>query len=101
LAEQGGGTKVGERVIVTASQSVGGGVGTRRPGAKRQVAARTEVRTIKSMDGVRLTFDEPLKYAHQGEGDYRAAVANLSRNVVVESAEPEGVRGPTMYHPGS
>jgi hypothetical protein len=38
---------------------------------------------------------------HLGEGDYRAEVANLSRNVVVESADPEGVRGHTMYHKGS
>ena len=38
---------------------------------------------------------------HKGTGDYRAAVANLSRNVIVESAEPDGLRGHTMYHHGS
>src|SRR5262249_10239199 len=30
-----------------------------------------------------------------------AEVANLSRNVVVESADPKGERGHTMYHRGS
>jgi hypothetical protein len=30
--------------------------------------------------------------------EYRGEVANLSRNVVVESAEPDGIRGHTMYH---
>src|SRR5207248_6149931 len=32
---------------------------------------------------------------------YRAEVANLSRNVIVESADPAGVRGHTMYHKNS
>src|SRR5262249_22258318 len=37
-------------------------------------------------------------FDHVAEGDYRADVANLSRNVVIESADPEGVRGHTMVH---
>ena len=45
-----------------------------------------------------MTLDEPLAFDHLGRGDYRGEVANLSRNVVVESADPEGVRGHTMYH---
>ena len=36
--------------------------------------------------------------AHLGDGEYRGEVANLTRNVVVESADPDGVRGHTMYH---
>lgn len=35
---------------------------------------------------------------HSGEGNYRAEVANLSRNIVIESANPDGERGHTMYH---
>ena len=31
-------------------------------------------------------------------GRYRGEVALLSRNVVVESADPDGIRGHTMYH---
>ena len=36
-----------------------------------------------------------------GTGLYRGEVANLSRNVIVESADPRGERGHTMYHHGS
>ena len=45
-----------------------------------------------------LRFDEPLEYEHLGTEDYQGEVANLSRNVVVESATPDGERGHTMYH---
>ena len=40
-------------------------------------------------------------YEHVADGDFRGVVANLSRNVVVESADPNGVRGHTMYHRNS
>src|SRR4029077_958072 len=53
------------------------------------------------IDGTRLTLDQPLDFKHLGTGDYRGEVANLSRNVVVESADPSGARGHTMYHRGS
>src|SRR5262249_39249926 len=61
----------------------------------------TEERTARAIDGARLTLDKPLEYEHQGTGDFRGEVANLSRNVVVESADPTGVRGHTMYHRNS
>src|SRR5205807_1262704 len=61
----------------------------------------TEERTITAIDGSKVTLDQPLKMAHLGDGDYRGEVANLSRNVVIESADPDGVRGHTMYHRGS
>jgi hypothetical protein len=48
-----------------------------------------------------LTLDAPLDYAHQGTGPFRGEVANLSRNVIVESADPAGERGHTMYHRNS
>ncbi len=48
-----------------------------------------------------VTLDRPLEHDHRAEGDYRAEVANLSRNVVIESADPDGVRGHTMYHRNS
>ena len=53
---------------------------------------------IAKLDGRTVTLDKPLEFAHTADGDYRADVANLSRNVVVESADPAGVRGHTMYH---
>jgi hypothetical protein len=62
---------------------------------------RTEERTITAVAGAKITLDRPLENNHRCEGDYRGEVANLSRNVIVESANPDGVRGHTMYHAGS
>jgi hypothetical protein len=87
LAETIDGWRVGDRVILTATQRT-----------YRKQGPSTEVRTINSLDGVRLRLDRPLEHEHQGSGDYRGEVANLSRNVVVESADPAGERGHTMYH---
>src|SRR5439155_15193113 len=56
---------------------------------------------IAAIDGTAITLDKPLSTQHDGEGDERAEIANLSRNVVIESADPAGVRGHTMYHSGS
>jgi hypothetical protein len=70
-------------------------------GERRSLPAFTEERTIRAIDGTSLTLDRSLEYAHVGDGRYRGEVANLSRNVIVESAEPDGPRGHTMYHRGS
>jgi hypothetical protein len=91
LAEEVKGWKVGDRVIVTGTQTHG----------SAKTESVTEERTIAALEGTRLTLDKPLTMAHLGEGEYRAEVANLSRNVVVESAAPDGVRGHTMYHKNS
>jgi hypothetical protein len=90
LAEPVQGWRVGDRVIVTATQR-----------DYRTDEPFTEERIIKAIDGTKVTLDRPLRHAHLGEGDYRGEVANLSRNVVVESADPDGLRGHTMYHRGS
>jgi hypothetical protein len=94
--------KTGDRLIVTGT--------TRQFGYKRtrttSVAERpyTEERVIRGIRirepfGVAYLFlDQPLEYDHTALGDYRCEVANLSRNVIVESADPDGVRGHTMYH---
>lgn len=91
LAEAVTGWKVGDRIIVTGSQTHG----------PAKTESTVEERIIATIDGSKLTFTEPLEMAHAGDGDYRAEVANLSRNVVVESADPAGVRAHTMYHTGS
>jgi hypothetical protein len=88
LDEAVSGWRVGDRVIVTA---------TNRANARDDVR-RTEERTIRSIDGARLALDRPLEHEHIGAGEYRGEAANLSRNVVVESADPAGPRGHTMYH---
>ena len=64
--------------------------------------SQTEQRIIKSIDGQVITLDRPLGFDHLDDGpDNHAEVANLSRNVIVESSDPDGVRGHTMYHHGS
>ncbi len=84
LAEPVTGWRAGDSVIVT--------------GAKKRDEIGTEERVIKAMDGRVLTLDRPLRAEHFGEGKFRSEVANLSRNVIIESADPEGVRGHTMFH---
>jgi hypothetical protein len=118
LAEPVTGWRVGDRVIVTATRGDNGTGGTRRrkPGdpagappqevgyrtdATPGVPVYTEERVIRAIAGDRLTLDRPLDFEHLGAGAYRGEVANLSRTVIVESADPDGVRGHTMYHRGS
>lgn len=86
----------GDRVLLTATK-------LGRDAGQGTDLLQTEDRTIESIDqdGRVLTLDRPLDHDHRGEGDFRGEVANLSRNVIVESADPKGVRGHTMYHRGS
>ncbi len=58
----------------------------------------TEERVISRIEGRRIHFEGGLEQDHLGEGEFRSEVANLSRNVIIESADPDGVRGHTMYH---
>jgi hypothetical protein len=90
LAEPVHGWKAGDRVILTATSYQ-----TYKKGQA------TEERFIRSIEGAKITLNEPLAVEHLGEGLYRGEVANLSRNVVVESADPKGERGHTMYHKNS
>ncbi len=99
LAEPVTGWRPGDRVILTATTRQNKVKKTFRPSVRD--AAQTEERTVRALDGTKLTLDQPLQYDHTAAGDYRGEVANLSRNVVVESAAPAGVRGHTMYHKGS
>jgi hypothetical protein len=90
LAEPVSGWRSGDKLILTA---------TSPPGFRaRAEDLLTEERTLRKIDGTTLTLDRPLKYEHLGSGEYRGEVANLSRNVIVESADPKGQRGHTMYH---
>ena len=91
LAEPVTGWKAGDRVVITGSQVHGAAQGK----------SESEERIISSVEGSTVSFSQPLAMPHLGEGDYRAEVANLSRNIVVESADPEGIRAHTMYHNGS
>jgi hypothetical protein len=89
LAGPAGGWKVGDRVIVTATSD--------QYSSGQKHPTETEERIIQSIDDTRLTFATPLEFEHVAEGITRGEVANLSRNVVVESAD-RALRGHTMYH---
>lgn len=97
LSEPVTGWRVGDRILLTSTTRNLHGHNIRRPGDPKS-SLRTEERTVKTIDGTRLTLDKPLGYDHFGDGEHRGEVANLSRNVVVESADPKGERGHTMYH---
>jgi formylglycine-generating enzyme required for sulfatase activity len=62
---------------------------------------QTEEGEIANTSGNTIVLKQPPKFKHQAEGRFSGEIANLSRNVVVESADPNGVRGHTMYHRGS
>ncbi|MFO0957392.1 MAG: G8 domain-containing protein [Isosphaeraceae bacterium] len=94
----------GDQVIITSTKRQRDG---NRVGGDFLSGAQTEERRITGLatrdftGGYAVRLDRPLAFQHFAEGNFRAEVANLSRNVVVESAEPEGVRGHTMFHKGS
>jgi hypothetical protein len=100
LAEAVTGWRGGDRIIVTATTRDQRESGTRRHG-KGSRKAFTEERIIKATDGSKITLDRALDFMHHGDGEFRGEVANLSRNVVIESADPRRGRGHTMYHRGS
>ncbi len=98
----------GDRIIITSGESQGPEAGhtfQKRPFG-RQKPVGTEERTIAADGGEQSTgnvlkLDRPLDKPHRSEDWMRCEVVNLSRNIVIESAEPAGVRGHTMYHHGS
>jgi hypothetical protein len=101
LSESAPGWKVGDRVILTATTGNKGNDFTPYRPRKANDGLETEERFIKAIDGKQLSLDKPLAYSHVVDGDFRGVVGNLSRNVVIESADPGGARGHTMYHRNS
>jgi hypothetical protein len=97
LSEEVSGWQVGDEVIVTASNRASGG-SSFRASSRNPKQAQTEQRTITAIEGTTVTLDAPLKFVHFGSGEFRSEIANLSRNVIIESADPKGVRGHTVYH---
>ena len=83
------GWRPGDRILFTATN------------ADQDTDGLSEERKLLVIDGRTIRFDRPLAHEHAGEGEFRGEVANLSRNVIVESADPGGERGHTMYHRGS
>ncbi len=98
------GWKQGDQIIVTGTRRQRDGRGV---GGDFLSGAQTEERRVAGLSprdftgGYAIRLDRPLAFSHFAEGNFRAEVANLTRNVVVESADPDGVRGHTMYHRNS
>ncbi|MDB5331374.1 MAG: hypothetical protein JWP03_2525 [Phycisphaerales bacterium] len=91
LADQPSGWKSGDRIVLTKSATTD--FASHHPNL-----TTTEERNIASVDGRMIRFDEPLEADHIAQGAKVTEAANLSRNVVIESADRQGVRGHTMYH---
>jgi hypothetical protein len=93
LSEAITGWRIGDEVLVT-------GVKRTYASARRDNPdiSSTETRRITKIDGRTLQLDKPLAREHLGEGEFRCEIANLSRNVIIESADPKVARGHTMYH---
>ena len=99
LAEAVTGWRVGDRVFLTATTRQIKREKTFRPTVRDNT--QTEERILRTVSDTTLTLDSPLEFTHTADGAYRGEVANLSRNVIVESADPSGVRGHTMFHRNS
>jgi G8 domain len=98
LAEAVAGWSEGDRILVTtATNRVRKQGATLRPG-NGSLPRFTEERFIRSIDGTELTLDRPLAETHSMPEGLRAEIANLSRNVIIESADASQGRGHTMYH---
>ena len=81
------GWQVGDEVVITGGRD--------RSSEQRE---KSETRIIRAIDGAQISLDQPLENPHAGNGKFRSEIANLRRNVVIESADPDGERGHTMYH---
>jgi hypothetical protein len=112
LSEPVTGWRVGDRVLLTSTAHVLIFVaGPYGPGTGDAVVANghstseDELRRVTAIHGRRVALDPPLEFEHYAEGEFRGEVANLSRNVVVESADPERDggkwRGHDLFHRGS
>jgi G8 domain len=99
LAEPVSGWRPGDQIILTATTRQNKIAKTFRSSVRDNT--ETEELVIKAIHGAKITVDRPLTFDHICDGPYCADVANLSRNVIVESADPEVARGHTMYHHGS
>ncbi len=97
LAEPITGWRVGDRIIITSSRQVPMSL----PRVPRSGVATASEKIITGIDGTKLTLDGALEEDHPVDGEFRPEVANLSRNVIVESADPKVARGHTMYHRNS
>lgn len=95
--------KAGDKIIISGTdrEDPARPVGPVYLNGKRKPQTEEFVIQSISADGRTITVNGSLRYKHLGgdsDNDLRGEVANLTRNVVIESSDPNGVRGHTMYH---
>lgn len=93
--------KAGDHIIITRTRRPEGNIhnsGSYRTNGQIE----TEEKYISAISGATITLNSPLEFDHPKFWGNRAGeAALLSHNVIVESKDPDGVRGHTMYHHGS
>lgn len=52
---------------------------------------------VKAIDGKTLTLDKPLDFEHLAAGGQLPYLANVTRNIVIRSENPQGTRGHAMF----
>lgn len=90
----------GDHIVITGSRTPDDGKGSYADLGDDPLPI-SEENYVAGISGTVLSLTTPLQYDHTAETEFKVEVANLSRNVIIESADPQGVRGHTMYHYGS
>lgn len=92
------GWRMGHSVVLPTSQQCERQSGTCPDESENRVI------TAISADGLTITLNEPLQFDHPGARDHAGVldftphVINKSRNVVLRSENPDGVRGHLLFH---
>jgi hypothetical protein len=85
LSEEPRGWEVGDRLVVTGTHFVGRDLTT-----GGYAGTEDELRTVASIRGSAVGFERPLRFDHDApREDLEVFVANLTRSVVVQSAEQQ------------
>ena len=98
LDEEQTGWQPGDQLILPDTRQLG-------PDERYQNASfhQAERLTMQSVDFSSIALAEPLQFDHEGARnangnlEFTPHVGNLTRNVVIRSADPQGVRGHTLY----
>ncbi|MGF1543279.1 MAG: Ig-like domain-containing protein [Parvularculaceae bacterium] len=88
LAERPAGWRVGDEIVLTGTHLVE--VEDRAPRVLDRAETQDERRKVTRIEGATVFFDEPLRYDHDApRSDLRAYVANMTRNVRIETENAE------------
>jgi PKD repeat protein len=103
LAQPVTGWRVGDRLILPDTREFYYDIAPTNPNSG--YVSNREIVTVASIspDGLTLSLTQPLQFDHRGARDANGnlkllpQVADLTRNVVIHSANPNGVRGHTLF----